>query len=490
MERNRKLFLGKVAAIMGALPLLIWAYEYGPNPGYVQVPGENGGASCAAGTQGGTQCHATSASSFTTGSVTVNFPNGQTYTPGVKQHLSVTIADSNPSLKGWGFQLTARSGSPATTMAGTFTSSDANTLLMCSQTNLFIYQAVNYSPTGSQTCPSNEPLEYIEHSLAGFTATIGSGPVTYQFDWTPPASDVGNIVIYVAGNAGLGEPAVVTGDHVYTAKYTLTSAAAGAPPSIFSGGVISAGSFGAFSTIAPGTWIEIYGNNLGPASGVTWSGSDFNNNIGPTSLAGVSVTIGGQPAYLDYVSSGQIDAQVPSNIGTGSQNIVVTTAAGAGAPYAINVNATQPGLDAPPSFTVNGKQYVVALHPDTSPCGTPSGLCYVLPANAISGLASAPAKAGETITLYGVGFGNVNPSFPAGQIVTASNSLTLPLLVNFGSTPASVSCSTCYDGLAPNYVGLYQFNVLVPSVSSSSTVPFSFTLGGVAGSQTLYTAVQ
>jgi len=485
MERSRKLFLGKAAAIMGALPLLIWAYEYGPNPGYVQVPGENGGASCAA----GGQCHATSASSFTTGGVTVNFPNGQTYTPGVKQHLSVTIADSNQSLKGWGFQLTARSGSPATTMAGTFASTDANTLLMCSQSNLLVFQQVNYSSSGAQVCPANDPLEYIEHSLAGFNATIGPGSATYQFDWTPPASDVGNIVIYVAGNAGLGQPPVVTGDHVYTAKYTLQSCPTGAP-SIAAGGVISAGSFGAFSSLAPGTWIEIYGSNLGPATAVNWSGSDFNNGTGPTSLGCTTVAVGGQAAYLDYVSSGQINAQVPSNVSAGNQNIVVTTGGGTGSAYSATVNATQPGLDAPPSFIVNGKQYVVALHQDSTPCGTSGGLCYVLPAGAIPGLASAPAKAGETITLYGIGFGNVNPNFPAGQIVTASNSLTAPLQINFGSTAASVTCSTCYAGLAPNFVGLYQFNVLVPSVSSSSAVPFTFTLGGVAGAQTLYTAVQ
>ncbi|HKE25514.1 MAG TPA: choice-of-anchor V domain-containing protein [Bryobacteraceae bacterium] len=490
MERNRKLFLGKVAAIMSALPLLMWAYEYGPNPGFVQVPGENGGASCAAGSSGGSQCHATSASSFKTGSVTVNFPNGLTYTPGVKQHLSVTIADSDTSLKGWGFQLTARSGSPATTMAGTFNSSDANTLLECSDTAFHSFQQVNYSTSGSQTCPASQPLEYIEHSLQGFEATIGPNSATYQFDWTPPSSDVGNIVIYVAGNAGLGLPAIVTGDHVYTQKYTLTSQAAAAPPSIASGGVISAGSFGAFSSIAPGTWIEIYGTNLGPSTAVNWASSDFNNGVGPTSLGGTTVTIGGQPAYLDYVSTGQVNAQVPSSIGTGSQNIVVTTGGGASSAYPITVNATQAGLLAPPSFIVNGNQYVVAFHQTGAPCGISSGLCYVLPKGAISGLASAPAAAGEIITLYGIGFGAVTPNFPAGEIVTAANKLTSTLLVNYGSTPASVTCSSCYEGLGPNFVGLYQFNVQVPNVSSSGAVAFSFSLGGVAGSQTLFTAVQ
>jgi len=35
-----------------------------------------------------------------------------------------------------------------------------------------------------------------------------------------------------------------------------------ARPTIKSNGVISAGAFGAFSSIAPGSWIEIYGSNL------------------------------------------------------------------------------------------------------------------------------------------------------------------------------------------------------------------------------------
>ena len=58
--------------------------------------------------------------------------------------------------------------------------------------------------------------------------------------------------------------------------------------------------------------------------------------------------------------------------------------------------------------------------------------------------------------------------------------------MQFGQTEAMVG----YDGLAPNAVGLYQFNVTVPNVSASDAVPLTFTLGGVAGTQTLYIAVQ
>jgi uncharacterized protein (TIGR03437 family) len=47
-----------------------------------------------------------------------------------------------------------------------------------------------------------------------------------------------------------------------------------------------------------------------------------------------------------------------------------------------------------------------------------------------------------------------------------------------------------YDGLAPGAVGLYQFDVVVPAVASSDTVPLKAFLGGVSVPQTLYVAIQ
>src|ERR1035438_7843354 len=63
-----------------------------------------------------------------------------------------------------------------------------------------------------------------------------------------------------------------------------------AQPAVASGGVVSAGAFGGFSAVAPGSWIEIYGSNLA-AHSRSWSGADFNGIDGPTSLDGTSVTI-------------------------------------------------------------------------------------------------------------------------------------------------------------------------------------------------------
>jgi uncharacterized protein (TIGR03437 family) len=55
----------------------------------------------------------------------------------------------------------------------------------------------------------------------------------------------------------------------------------------------------------------------------------------------------------------------------------------------------------------------------------------------------------------------------------------------FGSTQANLT----YAGLAPSFVGLYQFNIVVPNVANSDLVPVTFTLNGQSGAQTLFTAV-
>jgi uncharacterized protein (TIGR03437 family) len=104
-------------------------------------------------------------------------------------------------------------------------------------------------------------------------------------------------------------------------------------------------------------------------------------------------------------------------------------------------------------------------------------------------LNSRPAKPGETIVIYGVGFGPAaagGTQISPGVKVTQANSLTNSMQMALGGTQATLS----YFGLAPNYVGLYQFNVVVPlSIANSDAVPLTFNVGGNTGNQTLFTAV-
>ena len=166
---------------------------------------------------------------------------------------------------------------------------------------------------------------------------------------------------------------------------------------------------------------------------------------------------------------------MPSDVPTGLQQMTVTTGSGTSAAYKITINTAEPGLLAPANFNIGGIQYAVAIFPD----GT-----YALPTGAIAGVTSRPAKPGDVLTLYGIGFGPVTPNIPAGQLAQQLNTLALPLQMSIGGLAVSPS----YDGLAPGYTGLYQFNVPVPQVASGN-VPLTFTLSGAAGTQTLYIAV-
>jgi uncharacterized protein (TIGR03437 family) len=276
----------------------------------------------------------------------------------------------------------------------------------------------------------------------------------------------------VTGTLTLGafDAIILLADHIDAPRPS------GAKPTIKSNGVISAGAFGGFSSIAPGSWVEIYGSNLS-ATTRGWSGADFNGSAAPTVLDGVSVTVGGRAAYVSYISPGQVNALVPSDAAIGPMQVIVSGPAGSSDPYLITVQPTQPGLLAPASFQVNGKQYTGAFLPD----GT-----FALPSGAIPGALSRPAKPGETIILWGIGFGPVTPSFRAGTLVSAATTLVNPLQLTIDGEPVTFA----YQGLAPSLTGVYQFNVVVPNVPDGAAVPVTFRLNGVAGAQTLYIAVQ
>jgi uncharacterized protein (TIGR03437 family) len=297
------------------------------------------------------------------------------------------------------------------------------------------------------------------------------GPATgaaLRFPWGVAVDSAGKVYVADDENSTI---------RLLTPVLPLVSAAPSTAPKIASSGVLSDSSFGGFSAVAPGTWIEIHGSNLA-ADTREWTVADFHGAQAPTSVDGTAVTIGGQAAFISYISPNQIDAQVPYGVGLGTQQVRVTTAAGASDPQTIAVNQVQPGLLAPAALNINGKQYTEAIFPD--------GATFALPAGAMPSGVARPARPGETIILYGIGFGAVTPDPGAGNIVANDNSLVFSFQVFIGGMPAAVS----YAGLAPGMIGLYQFNVVVPDAAPGDAVPLTFSVGPSSGQQVLYTALQ
>jgi uncharacterized protein (TIGR03437 family) len=457
MERRRKLILAKTAVVMGAIPMLVWALSGGPDVGKSGVPGES---NC---TEIG--CHVGTALNGGGGSVKVTFPGGLSYSPGVKQHLVVTISD--PAQRRWGFQLTARVASSIPTTAGSFTSTDRLTLLGCglSPTDL---SAVFLALGQNQTCSAPRTFAYIEHSAEG-SARIQPASQTYEFDWTPPVSDVGNINIYVAGNAANND-GNNTGDHIYTASYTLAPGAGGggSSPSIASAGVVNGASFQ--PGIVPNSWITIQGANLSSTTN-TWDKAIVDGKL-PTSLDGVSVSVGGKPAYVYFVSASQINVLAP-DAGTGSMSVTVSNGGGTSAA----VSATS--QTASPAFFLWAGKYTVATHNDATASWAVK--------NGTFSLNTVPAKPGDVIILWGTGFGPTTPAAPVGVQVPGDKLYSVNgVSVTIDNAPAQVFGTA----LAPGFAGLYQVAIQIPSTARDGDLPIVASVGGAQSPANVFITVQ
>jgi uncharacterized protein (TIGR03437 family) len=184
---------------------------------------------------------------------------------------------------------------------------------------------------------------------------------------------------------------------------------------------------------------------------------------------------------VNYVSPTQVNIQVPDNIPAGMVSVVVNFGGLVSTAGTLNITSTEPGLLAPASFLVGGKQYIAAVH-GANP------ILFVSGGN-IPGLPTAPAKSGETLILYGTGFGPLQSGTKvAGVIASGLTTLANPFAITIGGFPATVS----YQGLTPGLVGVYQFNIVVPQVFSAGDAVVQYTLNGFfppAGQSKLYLSV-
>jgi uncharacterized protein (TIGR03437 family) len=448
MERKRKLYVAKAAVIMGSVPVLIWAYAFGPDPGYSGVPGENGDC---------TSCHIGRANSGG-GSVNVALPGPNTYTPGVKQHLKVTISDTASTARRWGFQLTARLSSDNKTMAGTFQSTDQFTTMLCATTNFAGQTEVKFSPSGNQACPASRPLHYIEHSDAGtaIPARLQTGGMTYEFDWIPPATNVGNVDLYMAGNAANASQTEI-GDNIYTKKMTLTPAVGGTAPTISADGVVNGASFQ--PGIVPGSWLTIKGTNLASQTD-TWEKAIVNGKL-PTTLDGVSVNVGSKPAYVYFISPGQINVQAP-DVGTGPVPVTVTNANGTSAPVTATVVQA-----APACFQWPGSQAIATFQNGS----------YAVKSGTFPSLTTVAAKPGDIVILWATGFGPTTPPVDAGIPVPSDKIYNAsPVTIKIGGADAQVFGAA----LSPGSAGLYQIAIQVPAGLADGDHPIKATVNGVS----------
>jgi uncharacterized protein (TIGR03437 family) len=125
------------------------------------------------------------------------------------------------------------------------------------------------------------------------------------------------------------------------------------------------------------------------------------------------------------------------------------------------INVT-PQAVAPSFFLWDTAGHVAATHADGSYIGT-----------ATSTPPGTPAAPGETIVLWGNGFGATNPPAVNGQVLAGTAPMVQPPTIQFNGVYGDVT----FAGLT--LTGLYQVNVKVPSSGADGEVVVIANASGV-----------
>jgi uncharacterized protein (TIGR03437 family) len=212
-------------------------------------------------------------------------------------------------------------------------------------------------------------------------------------------------------------------------------------------------------SVAPGSIMSIYGQNLAPAL-MIGSGNPLSQAIG-----GTTVTVGDFLLPLVFVSPAQIGAQVPWELAEGTYPLAIHNSGLPDVTGTFTVTRDAPGI-----FLQANDQNLpltLALHPDGS----------------LVNLAS-PAVRGEQITIFGTGFGpyartSVDgfPSAPAGDFTIAD-----PVLVTCGATQITPD----WAGAATGIVGVSIVKLTItPDMAVSGNATFTIAVNGKPSASTI-----
>jgi uncharacterized protein (TIGR03437 family) len=226
-------------------------------------------------------------------------------------------------------------------------------------------------------------------------------------------------------------------------------------PSVQPNGVVSAASFLA-RAVSPGEIISIFGENLGPDGGEDPGANSLTGR--PTTMASdVAVTVGGIAAPLFFISSKQINAQLPFEVaGRPNAAVVVRHKQSASTPVSVAIADSNPGL-----FTY------------------PTGAAIVVnqPAQTLNSPAN-PAPRGTVVTLYGTGTGLVDPPLETGQLAGGQGALS-GTARGVNATIGGEAAAVAFSGMAPGFTGLWQLNVWIPvQTTPGPAVPIFINVAG------------
>ncbi len=345
---------------------------------------------------------------------TLTVPNNVTVLPmtAIFSELPQVTINSVPQ----GIQLTAN-GSPCTTPC-VVSQASGTSIQIVAPTNISssAVSRISFSGWADGTTTATRTISFTgntqafqvnyqtQWAIAATASPAGSANFTYAPPPTPDGffNDGTQVTVTVAPVNGfkfLKWTGDISGSYA-TGYLTMSGphsivAYSQAVPSIAPAGIMSAAGATPDGTMAPGSVITIYGDNLAPALQI---GS---TNPLPQALGNITVSIGNYLLPLLFVSPQQINAQLPAELVDGNYTLTVQQTGQQDVNGTLTVSRNAPGV-----FTQANPQnapLALALHQDGSLVTFDS-----------------PAIHGETVTIYGTGFGPYVNTVIDGFFVPAS----------------------------------------------------------------------
>ncbi len=310
-----------------------------------------------------------------------------------------------------------------------------------------------------ETNLKTNPAATLDLTAPGGTVSVYDGATSIA---TAPVTHAGLMTIPVSGlTDGVHTiEAIYSGDGTYAplrlGSYSLTVGAPIAGTPVIAG-ITNAASFTPGTApygIAQGSYFAIFGDSLGPVSGLKVAALPI-----PTTLANtrVVITSGGQTfaAYLVYVSKTQINAILPSTVPLGIARLTVIAGGVTSAPVPFNVTATQVGL-----FSYLNSAIAQNVN---SPTDYP-----------LNGPAT-PAKPGQIMLLWATGMGALGGPDDVAPGTNAADMVNVPVSILVGGLPAQ----RLYAGRQSEAAGVDVIYFTVPAgVTSGCQVPVQIVAGG------------
>ena len=374
------------------------------------------------------------------------------YVPGASQEVRVILESAFATRRG--FQLTARRRNNHALSAGSFDAGNST------------FVSVRCPNDSFAPCAAGQ-AQYVTHTSLGTNAGGPADRHIWGFSWVPPASDVGPVDFAVAALAANNDKGT-NGDVTATATTTSLHAPTNSPAIRTSGGILHAGALSVpGQSLAPKQLLSIFGTNLNaPGAFIEASVADFDvDGFLPTTLGKLTFEFmtPGDPnvrlGRLIFVGENQANLQAPDfpvNPGGVVRIQAVINRNGGSSEVRSNTVEVPVARVSPGLFTFGNNRN--GFPPGQGSAAAVNGVTGQIIASPEAGVAGAVrARPGDTVLLYGTGFGP--PSAQPGE--AAVEETIQGVTVTIGNAQATVA----YAGTAPTFVGLQQFNVVVPNLS-------------------------